>query len=68
MNQLIHAMRFGAPNPKTVQAYLSAGDPLRPDLCNRTFVLYVTGERDVAICAEYLRGRCYRKFHGGQME
>lgn len=68
MNQLAHAMRFGAPDPETVQAYLCAGDPLRPDLCNRTFVLYIAGERDVATCEKFLRGFCYRQFHGGQME
>lgn len=78
--EIIHAMRFGAPNEEAVQAYLSAGDPLRPDLCNRTFTLYLgngyvdvsmntaEGMRDVATCEKFLRGHCYRKFHGGQME
>lgn len=53
---------------------------IRPDVCKRTFVLYLgngyedpsmntpEGAQDVEVCAEFLRGRCYRQFHGGQME
>ena len=46
----------------------------------KTFVLYigngysdpsrntVQGSYDVRILADFLRGHCYRQFHGGQME
>lgn len=53
---------------------------IRPDVCKRTFVLYLgngyedssmntpEGARDVETCEKFLRGYCYRQFHGGQME
>ena len=77
---LIMAMRHGAADSYIVQEYLSHGDPLHPDLCGRTFTLYLgngyvdparntaEGLRDVAICAQFLGNRCYRRFGGGQME
>lgn len=52
----------------------------KADVCNRAFVLYVgngfvdaskntpQGAEDVVTCEKFLRGRCYRQFHGGQME
>ena len=52
----------------------------RPDVCHRTFNLYFgngwadpsrntpQGAKDVAVCEKFLRGYCYRQFHGGQME
>lgn len=41
---------------------------VRSDVCNRTFVLYIQGRHNVQTCARFLRGYCYRQFHGGQME
>ena len=53
---------------------------IRPDVCKRTFVLYLgnghvdpamntpEGAQDVQTCEKFLRGFCYRQFHGGQME
>lgn len=43
-------------------------EAIRPDVCNRTFTIYVGNSSDVATCAKFLRGYCYRQFHGGQME
>ena len=63
---LCAAMRLGA-EEKVAMAYYWAGDPLCFDLCQRTFILYMNGD-DVATCADFLRGYCYRQFHGGQME
>lgn len=52
----------------------------RPDVCHRTFNLCFgngwadpsrntpQGAKDVAVCEKFLRGYCYRQFHGGQME
>ena len=49
-------------------------------MLNHTFTLYIgngfvdksknkaQNERDVRILAHFLRGYCYRQFHGGQME
>ena len=78
--EVIHAMRFGSPHEEAVQACLRVGYPLRPDVCNRTFTIYLgsciastpwntaLGAEDVETCAKFLKGRCYRHFHGGQME
>ena len=63
-----HAMRYGAPDPAIVREYQLAGDPLRPDLCKRTFALYINRASDVQLCADFLDGYCYRQFHEGQME
>lgn len=63
-----HAMRYGAPDHAIVREYQLAGDLLRPDLCKRTFVLYIDGAYDVQVCADFLDGYCYRQFHEGQME
>lgn len=70
---ILHAMRNGVVFPaEDVQ--------LKPDICKRTFTLYVgngfvdesmntpEGLRDVEVCAKFLRGYCYRRFGGGQME
>ena len=80
LSEIRRAMRFGAPSAYVVQEYLSHGDPLCPDLCGRTFALYLgngyvdpamntaAGAQDVKTCEKFLRGYCYRQFHGGQME
>lgn len=64
-----------------VTVYSANGLEIRPvDVCRRTFSVYVgnenvdksrnteQGKKDVAICAKYLDGYCYKHFAGGQME
>lgn len=54
---------------KPCRVYTGNGmEMVKTDICNRRFTLYVDAEQDVQLCADYLRGYCYRHFCGGQME
>lgn len=79
-SEIRKAMRYGTADDNIALAYYMAEDPLRPDLCNRWFTIYVgngysnpafntiEGRRDVRICEKFLHGFCHRQFYGGQME
>ena len=69
------AMRFGTHDELIAMAYALAHEPLRPDICGRTFTLYVgngfvdparntaAGAQDVATCVRFINHngkRCYR--------
>lgn len=41
---------------------------IKIDVLSRTFTVYIDNAHDVGICAEFLRGFCYRRFGHGQME
>lgn len=58
--QLLNAMRNPVPFDN-----LNGIEYVRPNICGRTFVIYVN---DIKPCLDYLGNRCYRKFFGGQME
>ena len=58
--QLLDAMH----NP--VQVF--DGEYVRPNICERTFVVYIDNANDTKTCVNYIGNRCYRKFFGGQME
>lgn len=63
MNALLFYMR------EPVPVYTENGMELvAPNICNRAFTLYARNGSDIQICEEYLRGYCFRKFCGGQME
>ena len=41
---------------------------IKPNICERTFVVYVGNQYNINVCAKYIGRECYRQFHGGQME
>lgn len=66
---MISAQEFRKHIRKPVPVYTENGlEYLMPDICNRMFTLSVSDEQSIRLCAEYLRGYCYRHFCGGQME
>lgn len=40
----------------------------RPNICERTFVVYISHPDDINVCVDYIGHRCYRRFFAGQME
>ena len=61
---MLDAVKAALRNGATV--YGSHGlEHVSADVCSRTFTLHCD---DVQTCSKYLRGYCYRQFHGGQME
>lgn len=40
----------------------------KPNICGRTFVVYISKPDDIKVCVDYIGNRCYRWFFKGQME